>query len=124
MHEAAPARFLGGDRGRAASLGARGVFRNFASHRLLAVFSDFAAGGLLAGSNAVSQACAEAFDVVAHADRAGNGAALQKGAGQSGRFLSSFLVAYLDVEYSAILQPAVLQVATKLVRLVPKHLML
>jgi len=74
-HEAALALFLGGNRGRAASLGARGVFR------------DFAAGGLLAGSLAVGQRCFPAFDVVAHADRAGVGTALQGGPGQSGRFL-------------------------------------
>jgi len=67
--EAALALCLGGDRGRAASATGR-VFRNFAAGRPGACFL------------AVLQACAEAFDVVAHADRASEAVALQTGAGQ------------------------------------------
>jgi len=68
--EAAGASFLGGVLRRAASAAGR-VFRDFA------VFIRFAC------SLAVGQACAPAFDVVTHADRAGDGAAPQGGAGQS-----------------------------------------
>jgi len=68
--EAAGASFLGGVLGRAASAAGR-------------VFRDFAGFYLFAFSLASGQACAETSEVVAHADRAGNGAALQGGAGQS-----------------------------------------
>jgi len=67
--EAAGASFLGGVLGRAASAASR-------------VFRDFAVFMFFAFSLAVGQACAEASEVVAHADRAGEGAALQGGAGQ------------------------------------------
>jgi len=67
--EAAGASFLGGVLGRAASAAGR-------------VFRDFAVFVFFAFSLAVGQACAPASEVVAHADRAGNCAALQGGAGQ------------------------------------------
>jgi len=67
--EAAGASSFGGIPRRAASAAGR-------------VFRDFAASGLLAFSLAVGQACFEAFHVVAHADRAGNGVARKRCPGQ------------------------------------------
>merc|ERR1712032_844883 len=67
--EAAGASLLRGVLGRAASASAR-------------VFSNRASTCLLACLLAVRQACSEAFDVVTHADRAGDGVAGQTGSGQ------------------------------------------
>jgi len=75
--EAAGASFLGGVLGRAASFAGR-VFRDRASF----LFVRFAS------SNAPGQGCAPTSDVVAHADRAGNGAAFQTGSFQ-GRLFGS-----------------------------------